>query len=127
MDHPPGGRRLCRPGLGAGGAAGSGRLAIWPLFGTTNQLLAGLTLLVISVMLVKLGRPSVYTLVPMVFLLLMTIAALLYQLWGFYDQGNWLLVVMDLVILVAAIWVALEAMASFQKARRDVPTSQAAE
>ena len=34
---------------------------------------------------------------------------------------------MDLVILVAAIWVALEAMASFQKARRDVPTSQAAE
>ena len=113
--------------FGAGGAAGSGGLAIWPLFGTTNQLLAGLTLLVISVMLVKLGRPAVFTLLPMVFLLLMTIAALLYQLWGFYDQGNWLLVVMDLVILVAAIWVALEAMAAFQKARRGVPTGQAAE
>ena len=113
--------------FGAGGADGSGGLLIWPLFGTTNQLLAGLTLLVISVMLVKLGRPSVYTLVPMVFLLLMTIGALLYQLWGFYDQGNWLLVVMDLVILVAAVWVGLEALAAFQKARNGVATQQAAE
>ena len=63
----------------------------------------------------------------MVFLLLMTIAALLYQLWGFYDQGNWLLVVMDLVILVAAVWVGLEALAAFQKARNGVATQQAAE
>ena len=113
--------------FGAGGASGAGGLEIWPLFGTTNQLLAGLTLLVISVMLVKLGRPSIYTLAPMVFLLLMTIGALLYQLWGFYDQGNWLLVVMDLVILVAAVWVGLEALAAFQKARNGVATQQAAE
>ncbi len=42
--------------FGAGGD-GSGGMLIWPLFGTTNQLLAGLTLLVITVMLVKLGRP----------------------------------------------------------------------
>jgi carbon starvation protein len=37
--------------FGAGGASGSGGLIIWPLFGSTNQMLAGLTLLVISVML----------------------------------------------------------------------------
>ncbi len=35
--------------FGAGGASGSGGLIIWPLFGSTNQILAGLTLLVISV------------------------------------------------------------------------------
>lgn len=52
--------------FGAGGD-GSGGLLIWPLFGTTNQLLAGLTLLVITVMLVRLGRPMYYTLVPLVF------------------------------------------------------------
>ena len=33
--------------FGAGGASGSGGLIIWPLFGSTNQILAGLTLLVI--------------------------------------------------------------------------------
>lgn len=55
-------------------------MIIWPLFGTTNQLLAGLTLLVITVMLVKLGRPMYYTLLPLVFLLIMTTLALLLQL-----------------------------------------------
>ena len=57
--------------FGAGGADGTGGMLIWPLFGTTNQLLAGLTLLVISVMLVKLGRPARYTLIPMVFVTIM--------------------------------------------------------
>ena len=46
--------------FGAGGADGQGGMLIWPLFGTTNQLLAGLTLLVISVMLVKLRRRYVF-------------------------------------------------------------------
>jgi len=31
--------------FGAGGPSGEGGMLIWPLFGTTNQLLAGLTLL----------------------------------------------------------------------------------
>ena len=60
--------------FGAGGADGSGGLLIWPLFGTTNQLLAGLTLLVITVMLVRLGRPMYYTLLPLIFLLIMSAA-----------------------------------------------------
>ena len=42
--------------FGAGGADLTGGMVLWPLFGTTNQLLAGLTLLMISVMLVKLKR-----------------------------------------------------------------------
>jgi carbon starvation protein len=104
--------------FGAGGPTGSGGLIIWPLFGTTNQLLAGLTLLVISVMLVKLGRPVWYTIVPLSFLLLMTIIALLYQLWDFINEGNWLLMGLDLVILVAAIFVALEAVSAFLRERQ---------
>ena len=104
--------------FGAGGASGAGGMIIWPLFGTTNQLLAGLTLLVISVMLVKLMRPVWFTVVPLVFLLAMTILALLYQLWDFFVAGNWLLVVMDVVILIAAIFVALEATSAFIRERR---------
>ncbi len=103
--------------FGAGGGGGGG-LIIWPLFGTTNQLLAGLTLMVITVYLLKLGRPMWMTAIPLTFLLVMTVPALLIQLWGFWDQGNMLLVVMDIVILGASILVALEAFAAFGRARR---------
>ena len=100
--------------FGAGGD-GSGGLMIWPLFGTTNQLLAGLTLLVITVMLVKLGRPMWYTLAPLMFLLTMTTLGLLIQLKSFYDKGDWFLFTLDLIILVAAVLVILESSSALTK------------
>ena len=100
--------------FGAGGD-GSGGLMIWPLFGTTNQLLAGLTLLVITVMLVKLGRPMWYTLAPLMFLLTMTTLGLLIQLKSFYDKGDWFLFTLDLIILVAAVLVILESSSALSK------------
>ena len=103
--------------FGAGGADGSGGLLIWPLFGTTNQLLAGLTLLVITVMLVRRGRPTFYTLGPLVFLLVMTLAALLMQLRDFFQKENWFLLGLDLVVLVAAVLVTLECVAALRRAK----------
>ncbi|MTI51277.1 MAG: carbon starvation protein A [Alcanivorax sp.] len=103
--------------FGAGGADGSGGLLIWPLFGTTNQLLAGLTLLVITVMLVRRGRPTLYTLGPLVFLLVMTLAALLMQLRDFFEKENWFLLGLDLVVLVAAVLVTLECVAALRRAK----------
>ncbi|MED5603766.1 MAG: carbon starvation protein A [Pseudomonadota bacterium] len=103
--------------FGAGGADGSGGLLIWPLFGTTNQLLAGLTLLVITVMLVRRGRPTFYTLGPLVFLLVMTLAALLMQLRDFFEKENWFLLGLDLVVLVAAVLVTLECVAALRRAK----------
>ena len=103
--------------FGAGGGAGTGGLVIWPLFGTTNQLLAGLTLLVLSVFLLKLGRPTLYTLAPFAFLLTVTILALLWQLRAFWEQGQYFLAALDVVILAATIWVALEALSALRKAR----------
>lgn len=105
--------------FGAGGLDGSGGLLIWPLFGTTNQLLAGLTLLVVTVMLVRLGRPMWYTLAPLSFLLVMTISALLIQLVGFYKDANWFLLILDLVILVAAIMVLLESGSTLARQLRE--------
>jgi carbon starvation protein len=104
--------------FGAGEGGGTGGLEIWPLFGTTNQLLAGLSLLVLSVFLLKLGRATVYTLTPFAFLLFMTIWALLTQLRSFWEQGSYFLVFLDVVILAATIWVALESFAALQRARR---------
>ena len=95
--------------FGAGGASGAGGLVIWPLFGATNQLLAGLTLLVISVMLVKLGRPALYTLAPMLFVLVMSFLAGLVTLRQFFLDGNYLLVALDVLVLGTSLLVMLEA------------------
>jgi carbon starvation protein len=46
--------------------------AVWPLFGTTNQLLAALVLLVLTVWLIRLGKNFWWTLLPMAFMLGMT-------------------------------------------------------
>nr|WP_276325656.1 carbon starvation CstA family protein [Pseudomonas seleniipraecipitans] len=97
------------------GADGSGGMIIWPLFGTTNQILAGLTLAIITVILIKKGRPAIYTLVPLVFLLAMSIFALLVQMGQFYRAENWLLLGMDVVILIAALWVTLESVIAMRQ------------
>nr|WP_247687501.1 carbon starvation protein A [Pseudoalteromonas luteoviolacea] len=95
--------------FGAGGASGSGGMIIWPLFGSTNQILASLTLLVISVYLIKLGRPAKFTLIPMIFVILMAFFAGLIKLGEYYEKGNWLLVGLDIVVLVVSVLVMLEA------------------
>jgi carbon starvation protein len=105
--------------FGAGGRDGQGGMTIWPLFGTTNQLLAGLTLLVISVMLVKLGRRYIFTLVPMVFVTLMSLAAAVYQLWDlFWRDPNYLLGMVDVVIIIMAVFVLLESQSAFKREKR---------
>ena len=95
--------------FGAGGASGSGGLEIWPLFGSTNQILAGMTLLVISVKLIKMGRPARYTLIPMIFVLITSCWAAILKLIEFWLAANWLLVTIDVVVLVTSFMVILEA------------------
>jgi len=105
--------------FGAGGASGSGGLIIWPLFGSTNQILAGLTLLVISVMLMKYGRPARYTMLPMIFVLITSSWAALIKLKEFYEAQNWLLVTIDLVVVITTFLVILEAASVISKIRRE--------
>ena len=102
--------------FGSGGD-GSGGLLIWPLFGTTNQLLAALTLSIVAIMLMRRGRTPLPALIPLAFVGVMTIYALLIQVGTFWEQQNWLLLGLDIVILVAAIWVFVEAITAMRKTR----------
>ena len=104
--------------FGAGGADGQGGMLIWPLFGTTNQLLAGLTLLVLSVMLVKLKRRYIFTLVPMVFVTLMSFLAAIYQLWDLFTSASYVLMAVDVVIIILAIFVILESTSAFTREKK---------
>jgi carbon starvation protein len=64
----------------------------WTLFGTSNQLLASLTLLGITLWLMKSGKRYWYTLIPMIFVMTITLTALVIQVWlGVRDAivGAW--------------------------------------
>lgn len=87
--------------------AGSGAWrSFWTLFGTSNQLLASLSLLGICVWLKRSGRPYTYALIPMVFVAAVTVTSLVLQL-----RGAFLLpgatVVMRVNGLVAAVLLLL--------------------
>ena len=105
---------------------GSGGYLLWPLFGTSNQLLAGISLLLITIWLNRKGRPIIYTLIPMIFLLFMTLWAMteqvVFQWSGFGDSNaDWLLFGFGAVILGFTIWIFVEAILLFrdQKARQE--------
>lgn len=101
--------------FGAGGIDGSGGMIIWPLFGTTNQLMAALTLMIVTIILLRNGKTVWYTLAPLSFLLVMATFALLLQLKTFYMDGNWLLIFMDIVILIATIMVTFESVSVLRR------------
>lgn len=110
------------------GADGSGGMVIWPLFGTTNQLMAALTLSVIAVMLIQLRRPVWPVMIPLVFVAIVSVYALIIQLGTFFTTQNWLLLVLDVIILVCALWVIVEAVAAMNRARKapaiELPTAE---
>ncbi|MCL8024871.1 carbon starvation CstA family protein [Nocardioides bruguierae] len=100
------------------GAGGDGGMRIWPLFGTTNQLLASLTLAIVAVMLMRKGRNPLPALVPLAFVFVMAFWAAILQLGTLRDSGDWLLLGIDVVIILAAVWVGLEAVLAMRDARR---------
>ncbi|OKL53507.1 carbon starvation protein A [Bowdeniella nasicola] len=99
------------------GADGEGGMIIWPLFGTTNQLMASLSLAIITVILLRKRRPALYALIPFTIVLAMSVLALVVQLGTFYKDGNWLLLVLDIIILVCALVVTLESVRAMVGAR----------
>jgi carbon starvation protein len=101
----------------AGGESGFAFGYLWRLFGTTNQLTAGLALAVVAVWVFTRNRNPLAQLVPLTFLLAMTTWALFLQLGEFFQGGDYLLTVIDAIIFVLALWLIIEAIAAFRRAR----------
>lgn len=89
-----------------GRAAG---LVLWELFGSTNQLLAGLTLLVVALYLIQRKLPAWPYLIPMFFMLLTTLVAMGIKLSEFAAAGQWLLLAVGGSITGTALWLIVEA------------------
>ena len=91
------------------GADGKGALALWPLFGATNQTLAALALLVVSIYLK--GRSKwgwLVSFLPAVFMLVVSMWAVILNQTRFMDKHNLLLEILNGIIFIAMIWVAVD-------------------
>lgn len=105
-------------GVSNGNYPGDGGTLIWPVFGATNQILASMTLIVLSVYLIKLGRPARYLLTPMIFILLMALWASVWYVMDYVSRGQWILVAIQVAVMVSAVFIILESWAAVSKFRR---------
>jgi carbon starvation protein len=96
---------------------GTGGLILWPLFGATNQLLAGLSLVVTSFYLLRRGLPVQVAAVPMVFMLAMPAWALAIDVQRWWAGGSWPLVAVAAVMLALEAWMVVEAALLWPKVR----------
>ena len=107
----------------ATGLRGAGGLLLWPLFGATNQLLAGLAFMVILFYLWRRSKPIWFVAIPMVFMVVMPALALAWQL--FDPNQGWvvnygakpLLATIGLITMGIQVWMVVEGVLAWSKAK----------
>jgi carbon starvation protein len=104
--------------------AGAGGLLLWPLFGAMNQLLGGLSFLVITFYLWRRGVPVWFFVLPMLFMLVMPMWAMLSQTFvggpgnpSWWSQEKWLLCGFALATCALELWMVVEALRLFPRAK----------
>ena len=94
-----------------------GYVNIWPLFGSANQLLAAMVLISLAVFLKVTGRKGFMLYIPMVFMFIVTMTALVQAIYGIvmklFVTGGFVLMVDGLQLVVAILLVALGLMIGF--------------
>lgn len=112
---------ICGAALVFSGSAG----ALWPMFGSANQLLAALALLAASVWLARRGVDNWFVRYPMIFMFAVTLSALITLGYNNYVVGNYLLTVIAGALFVLAITLATQAARSLSNFRNEQKTSDA--
>ncbi len=108
--------------------------SLWRIFGTVNQLLAGLALMVATLYLMKRGRNPWFTGLPMVFMLVTTIVAMFLNLKSFTNGFTFAstenqpleipLIVVAILLVFLTIWLIGEACPLFLKTVRSKETQE---
>jgi len=101
---------------------GSGGLILWPLFGAINQMLAGLAFLVIAFYLIRHDKPIWFLLAPLVLMVILPAWAMTYQIVGFYNDWDWLLVGLGVFVECLQVWMIIEGILMWQRARGVLPS-----
>lgn len=92
-----------------GWLAVGGYAKIWPIFGSANQLLAALALIAVAVWLKNTGRNYSMFTIPMTFMFIATMSALILLTKANIAAGNPVLVVFPILLLILAVILAFEA------------------
>ncbi len=82
-----------------------GALVLWPLFGSLNQLLAALALLIVTIYLYTKKKNIFISLIPMIFILIMTLWAMFINLIQFWNDRDLLLLIISILILALTLWL----------------------
>jgi len=107
------------------GADGKGALTLWPMFGAVNQLLAALALLVVTLYLKRRSSWAYFlTLVPCLFMLVLTIWAMIANQTNFIVQHKpWALVAINGLTLLLAVAMIIEGLMIFIRPRELGPVA----
>ena len=92
--------------LGAILAVG-GYSVIWPIFGSANQLLSALALMAVALWLKKQKRTYSMLTIPMIFMLIVTLCALVLLAKNNIASGNYILVGFSVALFILAIVLAV--------------------
>ena len=104
---------------------------IWALFGSANQLLAALGLLAVATWLGKIGKDNNMFLLPMAFMLCVTIASLIINTktqlgvigQGGADWGPYAQVVLGVLLIVLAVVLAIEGVMTIWNQKKGAKTA----
>jgi carbon starvation protein len=110
---------------------------LWQLFGASNQLLAALSLLLVTLWLASTRRNPAYAGIPMLFMYVTTVAASLVTAYNLYATivlregtalisiiGAWVMIAVALLLVVAALLIAWDAWKAWTR-YREVPPEAA--
>jgi len=76
---------------------------IWPMFGSANQLLAGVAFLAVAAWLANKGMNNKMLIAPMIFMFVVTLTALVFLIKSNIAKGNYILVFFGALLFVLAI------------------------
>lgn len=104
-------------------SGGKGGMLLWPLFGATNQMLAALTLTMISYYLLANKRNAWPYLIPTVLILIITSIGLVFNIYSYIAVSNWFLTALGGILLAAQLWIVIEAANSLSKIKSSTSQS----
>ena len=91
--------------------------ALWPIFGASNQMLAALTLMILTLYFWQKKKPILPLLIPMLFIMFVTITSLFIKA-GQFLKTNSFLFALDIFLIVLIIWMIIEGLLTvFYKTR----------
>ena len=102
------------PGTGAVKQVG---WILWPIFGASNQMLAALTLMVLTLYYWIRKKPILPLLIPMVIIMIVTFTALLSNAINFYGV-NGILFFLNITLIALIVWMAFEGVNKVLEIRR---------